>query len=149
MFKLIGKAIIYYRLFLYLPVPIYDIMARPKPASVEEYLSQFPESTQEILRKVQATIHKAAPEAEEKISYGIPSFHFRKKYLIYYAGYKNHIGLYPLLSGDEELVHELSPYKSGKASVQFTLDKPIPYALITKWVEAKLKSLSSLPKSPK
>jgi len=106
-----------------------------KPKNIDEYIAGFPAETQHILEQVRATIKKAAPTAEEKISYGMPTFTLNKTYLVYFAGYKNHIGLYPAPIGIETFEKELSIYKTGKGSVQFPLDQPIPFDLIARIVE--------------
>ncbi len=103
-----------------------------KPQNVDEYISGFPKETQKALEEVRITIKKAAPEAEEMISYAIAAFKLNGKGLIYYAGNKNHIGLYPTPAGDDEFKKEISIYKSGKSTIQFPLSKPIPLDLVTK-----------------
>lgn len=79
------------------------------------------------------TIHEAAPEAKEAISYQIPAFQLNGN-LVYFAAYKNHIGFYPTSSGIDAFKDELSPYKSAKGSVQFPIDRPVPYSLVKKIV---------------
>ena len=95
-----------------------------KPTGTNEYIAGFPKETQKRLEEVRATIKKAAPAAEETISYGIPAFKLHNLYLIYFAGFKNHIGVYPTPVNNEIFKKELSGYKTGKGSVQFPLDKP-------------------------
>ncbi|WP_281232555.1 iron chaperone [Flavobacterium gelatinilyticum] len=109
-----------------------------KPENIDEYIGGFPNEIQEILEKIRETIQKAAPEAKEKISYSMPAFD-QNGIVVYFAGYKNHIGLYALPSGHDEFKEELSKYKSGKGSVQFPLKDPIPYDLITKIVKFRVK----------
>jgi len=109
-----------------------------KPANIDEYIGAFPNNVQEILEKVRATIQKAAPDAKEKISYSMPAFD-QNGIVVYFAAFKNHIGLYALPSGHEAFKEELSKYKSGKGSVQFPLDQPMPYDLITKIVKFRVK----------
>ncbi|HMJ46941.1 MAG TPA: DUF1801 domain-containing protein [Ferruginibacter sp.] len=109
-----------------------------KPASIDEYIAGFQEQTQKILEQVRATIKKAAPGAEETISYAMPAFRLNG-YLVYFAAFKNHIGFYPAPSGSAAFIKELSPYKTGKGSVQFPLDKPMPLHLITKIVQFRVK----------
>jgi uncharacterized protein YdhG (YjbR/CyaY superfamily) len=106
-------------------------MMTTKPASIDEYIAAFPQDVQQILQQVRATIREAAPEAKEKISYAMPAFTLHGN-LIYFAGYKNHIGLYPTPGGIDEFKEELSNYKGAKGSVQFPLDKPMPLDLITR-----------------
>ena len=105
------------------------------PRDIDEYMAGFPKEVQEILQKIRMTIRKAAPRAEETISYKIPTFNLNGHYLIYFAAYKKHIALYPAPIGAPEFEEEISPYVSGKGTLQFPLDKPIPYKLITKIVK--------------
>jgi uncharacterized protein YdhG (YjbR/CyaY superfamily) len=109
-----------------------------KPANIDEYIGAFPNNIQEILEKVRATIQKAAPDAKEKISYSMPAFE-QNGIVVYFAAFKNHIGLYALPTGHEAFKEELSQYKSGKGSVQFPLNKPMPFDLITKIVKFRVK----------
>ena len=101
--------------------------------TIDEYIETFPEDVQSILEKMRQTIRKAAPEAEEAISYQIPTFKLNGN-LVYFAAFKNHIGFYPTPSGIEAFKKELSPYKGAKGSVQFPMEKPIPYDLVKKIV---------------
>lgn len=105
----------------------------------EEYILQFPSETQEILNQLRELIKTAAPDAIESISYGMPAYKTFKKPLVYFAGYDKHIGLYATPSGHREFEKELSKYKQGKGSVQFPLDQPIPYDLIMRIVEFRVK----------
>ena len=98
--------------------------------SVDEYIQTFPKDTQIILENVRQVIIKNAPEAVESISYGMPAYKTYGKPLVYFAGYKKHIGFYATPTGHSEFSNELSVYKQGKGSVQFPLDHPIPYWLI-------------------
>ena len=109
------------------------------PKTMDEYIAGSPSDVQEILQKIKRTIRKAAPDAEETISYQIPTFTLKGKYLIYFAAYKKHIGVYPVPAGDAELNEELAAYQAGKGTLQFPLDKPIPYNLITKIVKLRVK----------
>src|SRR5687767_10726412 len=104
------------------------------PRDMDEYIRGFPIDVQKILEKIRMTIRKAAPEAEEAISYQIPAFTLNGKQLIYFAGFKNHIGLYPAPRAVERFKVALSGYEGGKDTVRFPLDKPIPYNLITRIV---------------
>jgi uncharacterized protein YdhG (YjbR/CyaY superfamily) len=101
--------------------------------TIDEYIVQFPIEVQEILKTIRKVIKEAAPDAEEKISYQMPSFVLHGN-LVYFAAFKNHIGFFPTSSGINAFKQELSEYKGGKGSVQFPLDKPIPYELISKIV---------------
>jgi uncharacterized protein YdhG (YjbR/CyaY superfamily) len=97
--------------------------------TIEEYIAQFPEEIQEILQKLREEIKKAAPEATEKISYQMPTFYYHGN-LVHFAAYKKHIGFYPTPSGIEAFQEEISKYKWAKGSVQFPINKPIPYDLV-------------------
>ena len=109
------------------------------PKDVDEYIAGFPAEVQTILKKVRGTVTKAAPEAEEKISYGIPAL-MQQGQLIYFAGYKKHIGVYPRPKvADKDLAKKLSRYIAGKGTFQFPLDEPIPFGLIAKIVKLRLK----------
>jgi uncharacterized protein YdhG (YjbR/CyaY superfamily) len=113
------------------------------PKNIDEYIADFPTDVQEILQKIRVTIKKAAPKAEEAISYKMPTFNVMGQYLIYFAAYKKHIGLYPVPSGDDEFNKEISSYQAGKGTLQFPLDKPIPYKLISKIVKLRIKENSA------
>ena len=104
------------------------------PTTTDEYIAGFPDDIQLILNQVRAIIKEAAPEAEESIAYGMPAYKLKGKPLVYFAGFKNHIGFYATPSGHAEFAKELSKYKQGKGSVQFPLDQPIPYELIAQIV---------------
>jgi len=114
-------------------------MITTKPTTVDEYIAGFPKETQVLLEKVRQTIKNTAPEAEEGISYGMAGYRYKGKYLVYFSGFKNHIGFYPVPQGIEAFKTELSPYKTGKGSVQFPVDQPIPYSLIEKIVKFRMK----------
>ncbi|MDR7212519.1 DUF1801 domain-containing protein [Flavobacterium piscis] len=113
-------------------------METKKPENIDEYIGGFPNDVQEILEKIRMVIQKAAPDAKEKISYAMPAFN-QNGIVVYFAAFKTHIGLYALPTGHEAFKDELSEYKSGKGSVQFPLNKPIPYDLITKIVKFRVK----------
>jgi uncharacterized protein YdhG (YjbR/CyaY superfamily) len=108
-----------------------------KATNIDEYIAGFPVFTRELLETLRATIKKAAPEAEEVISYGMPAFKFHG-ILVYFAGYTKHIGFYPTGSGIAAFKKELKGYVQGKGSVQFPLDEPLPLALITKIVKLRV-----------
>lgn len=97
--------------------------------TIDDYIATHNPEIQAILEQIRATIQAAAPEAEEAISYQMPTFKLQGN-LIHFAAYKNHIGLYPTPSGIEEFEEELAPYKRAKGSIRFPLDQPIPYELI-------------------
>jgi len=117
-----------------------------KPNNIDEYISAFPESTQQILQQVRAIIQKAAPQAKEVISYAMPAFK-QKGVLVYFAGYAKHIGFYPAGSGIEAFKDDLSGYKWSKGAVQFPLDKPMPEALITRMVKFRANQDMEKPKN--
>jgi uncharacterized protein YdhG (YjbR/CyaY superfamily) len=108
---------------------------KSKINSMDEYIGMFPEDIQTILQEVRRTIQAAAPEAGEKISYGIPTFTLNGKYLIYFAGWKHHISIYPIPTGSDVFNEEIAPYVSGKGTLKFPIDKPMPLKLITKIVK--------------
>ncbi len=107
--------------------------------TIDEYIKIFPEDVQSILEKMRQIIRKVAPEAEEAISYQIPTFKMKGKNLVHFAAFKNHIGFYPTSSGIEAFKKELSPYKGAKGSVQFPIKEPIPYDLVKKIVIFRIK----------
>ena len=107
--------------------------------TIDEYIKTFPNDVQAILEKMRQTIRKAAPEAVETISYQMPTFKLNGRGLVYFAGFKNYVGFYPIPSGIAAFEKELSPYKQGKGSVQFPMDKPVPYDLVRKIVVFRMK----------
>jgi len=107
--------------------------------TIDEYIKIFLQDVQSILERMRQTIRKAAPEAVESISYQMPTFKLNGKNFVYFAGYKNHIGFYPVPSGIRAFKKELSQYKTGKGSVQFPIDKPVPYDLVKKIVMFRVK----------
>lgn len=114
-------------------------METKKPTSIDAYIADFPKETQLILEKIRTTIKNIVPESEETISYGMPAIKLNNKPLVYFAGYKNHIGFYATPTGHKEFEKELSIYKQGKGSVQFPINKPMPYGLIIRIVEFRVK----------
>ncbi len=112
-------------------------MNKTAPANVDAYIKQFPPEVQAMLQKLRATIKAAAPKAEELISYMMPAYKYHGV-LVYFGGYKNHIGFYPTGSGIEAFKKELSVYKGSKGAVQFPLDKPLPLALIKQIVKFRV-----------
>lgn len=109
-------------------------MVRKKYTSVNEYLLDFPEKTRALLEELRAAIKKAAPQAKEVISYNMPAYK-QNKVLVYFAGYKNHIGFYPTSSGIAYFQEELTNFKTSKGAVQFPLDQPLPLKLVEKIVK--------------
>lgn len=112
-------------------------MTKP-PSTIDEYIARCPEDVQAILSKIREIIRKAAPTAEETIKYQIPTFVLNGN-LVHFAAFQNHIGFYPTPSGITKFKQELSAYKGAKGSVQFPLDAPIPFSLITKIVKFRVK----------
>jgi uncharacterized protein YdhG (YjbR/CyaY superfamily) len=108
------------------------------PKTIDEYIAGCPSEVQAVLHKIRLTIRKAAPDAEETISYQMPTFTLNGN-LVHFAAFKHHIGFYPTPTGTEKFQKELATYKGGKGSVQFPLDQPIPYGLITKIVKFRVK----------
>jgi uncharacterized protein YdhG (YjbR/CyaY superfamily) len=108
------------------------------PKNIDEYIAGFPHDVQEVLEKIRMTIRKAAPDAEETISYQIPTFTLKGN-LVHFAAYKRHIGFYPTSTGIAKFKKELSVYEGAKGTVRFPLDKPIPFALISKIVKFRVK----------
>jgi uncharacterized protein YdhG (YjbR/CyaY superfamily) len=108
-----------------------------QPGSIDEYIAGFPEDIRVILEQIRTTIRKAAPEAEEKISYQMPTFTLNGN-LVHFAAFKNHIGFYPTPKGIVAFKEELSVYQSGKGSVQFPINRPIPLDIIRKIVELRV-----------
>ena len=98
--------------------------------TIDEYIRTFPEEVQRILEKMRQVIRKAAPEAVEAISYQMPTFRLNGSNLGHFAAYKNHVGFYATPSGNEAFKKELSEYKGAKGSVQFPIDKAVPYDLV-------------------
>ena len=105
---------------------------------VTDYIANYPIAVQEVLEELRTTIKKAAPEAEELISYKMPAYKYYGV-LVYFAAYKNHIGFYATPTGHKEFESDLAPYKQGKGSVQFPLNQPLPWPLITKIVKFRVK----------
>lgn len=105
--------------------------------SIDEYIAEFPKEIQKILEGIRAAIKAAAPEAEEKISYQMPTF-FLHGNLIHFAAFKNHIGIYPTPSGTEAFKKEIAGYKTAKGSIQLPLDEPMPLELITRIVKFRV-----------
>ena len=119
-----------------------------KPATIDDYIAGFPVQAQKGLEQIRSIVKKTVPGAEEAISYGIPAFNINGSYLVYFAGYKKHISIYPVPSGNKEFEKDFAPYiTSGKGTIQFPLDKPIPVSLVTKIVKFRLKENEAKTKS--
>jgi len=113
-------------------------ISRKPPKDFDDYLDRFPKEVQQRLQKVRLTVKKAAPQAKEKISYGIPSCTLNGM-LVWFAAFKSHIGFYPRTSAITAFKKELSGYKGAKGSVQFPFDKPLPLSLISRIVKFRVK----------
>lgn len=113
-------------------------------AQVETYITQYPEEVQQILRQIRALIREISPDAVEKIAYGLPAFELNGP-LVYYGAHPKHIGFYPTPSGIEAFKNELSGYALAKGSVQFPLDRPMPYDLIRRIVAFRVEENLSKP----
>jgi uncharacterized protein YdhG (YjbR/CyaY superfamily) len=112
--------------------------SRKTPKNFEGYLKRFPRDVQQRLQKMRLTVKRAAPQAKEKISYGIPAFTLNGM-LVWFAAFKNHIGFYPRTSAIAAFKNELAAYKGAKGSVQFPFDKPLPLPLISRIVKFRVK----------
>ena len=112
--------------------------SKTTPKNVDDYVERFPTNVQRLLTQMRQTISKAAPKAEEVISYGIPGFKLGGS-LVWFAAFKNHVGFYPGSSAIATFAKELSAYKGAKGSVQFPLDKPLPLALVSRIVKFRVK----------
>lgn len=106
--------------------------------SIDEYISTFPKETQIVLEEIRKTIKEEAPNAIEKISYGMPTFYLNGN-LVHFAAFKNHIGIFPAPSGINAFEKELSKYKTGKGTLRFKYDEEIPYDLIRKVIKFRVK----------
>jgi uncharacterized protein YdhG (YjbR/CyaY superfamily) len=109
-----------------------------KPTDIYSYISQFPADVQAVLQEVRETVRRAAPDAEETISYLMPAFR-QNGILVYFATWKNHIGLYPPISGDKALEKAVARYAGPKGNLQFPLDEPMPFDLIERIVKLRVK----------
>jgi len=113
-------------------------MNKKKVVDIDEYIAGFPESTQLILQELRNIISAIVPEAREKISYQMPTFELSGN-LVYFAGYKNHIGFYPGSSGVHNFINDLSDYEHSKGTIRFPLDQPLPVELIRRIVAFRVK----------
>ncbi len=107
---------------------------QPAPQTIDEYIAGFPDDVQQILQQIRQTIRAAAPDAQETISYQMPTFTLHGRSVVHFAAFKKHIGFYPDPSGIEAFKDELAPYANSKGAVQFPLGKPVPYELISRVV---------------
>jgi uncharacterized protein YdhG (YjbR/CyaY superfamily) len=112
----------------------------PTFRTVDEYIASFPTDVQTKLQDVRRAIRKAAPGTDEAISYGIPTLMLDGRYLMYFAGWKRHVSVYPIPAVDARLDKEIEPYKAGKGTLRFPLTDPIPYDLIGRLVAAAMRN---------
>jgi uncharacterized protein YdhG (YjbR/CyaY superfamily) len=117
-----------------------------KPGNIDEYIADFPPEKRAVLEQIRRTIREAAPDAEEAISYRMPTFK-QNGILVHFAAFTNHIGLYPPVHGDSGLEKAIKPYAGEKGNLRFPLDRPIPYDLIERIVKHQVKK--NLAKAPK
>lgn len=115
-----------------------------KFGTVDEYINSFPQNVKQVLVELRKRIEKLVPEAVEGMSYGMPGYKMNGKPLVYFAAFKAHIGFFPTPSGIEALGKETQPYRTGKGTLQFKLDKPIPWGLVEKIVKFRIKELQQL-----
>jgi uncharacterized protein YdhG (YjbR/CyaY superfamily) len=114
-------------------------MSRKQFKTVNEYIAAFPKNVRDILEEFRRVIREMVPEAEETISYGIPTFDLNGRHLVHFAAYKNHIGFYPTSSGITHFKKELSRYELSRGTVRFPINEPIPFDLIRKIVKYRVK----------
>jgi uncharacterized protein YdhG (YjbR/CyaY superfamily) len=112
--------------------------AKPPPASIDDYIAAFPPDVQARLQQIRRAIRAAAPDAAEAISYGIPTFKLDGRYLIYFAGFKKHLSVYPAPLGVPEFAAAVEKYGAGKGTLQFPLNQPTPLDLITRLTAHRL-----------
>jgi uncharacterized protein YdhG (YjbR/CyaY superfamily) len=118
-------------------------MDRSTATTIDAYIAAFPAETRRALEEMRALIRSAAPEATETISYAIPTFDMNGQHLVHFAGYEQHIGFYPTGRGVEAFKEELTSYKSGKGSVQFPLDQPVPWDLVRRIVASRVAQVTA------
>lgn len=116
-----------------------------QPNEVDKYIAGFPEHTQGYLSTIRKAFKKVAPTSTEKISYGIPALDLNGQRLIYFAGFKKHVSIFPAPRGHESFKKELSNYKGGKGTIQFPLDKPLPMGLINRLIKFRIKANKEIP----
>lgn len=115
---------------------------RSSAQTIDDYIAEFPESTQAVLQQVRELIHATAPDAVETIAYAIPTFDLKKKHLVHFAAFTKHIGFYPTPSGIDEFKKDLAPYATAKGTAQFPLSEPIPTDLIRRIVEFRVSEVT-------
>lgn len=114
--------------------------AKQQLQTIDEYINSFPKDVQEILQTLRKAIKEEVSSAEEAISYGIPTVKLQGKYVVYFAGYKKHISIYPVFAEMEKLLPEIAQFRTGKGTLQFSLEKPLPMPLIRQIVKLLLKA---------
>ena len=114
------------------------MIVKNKFSNVDEYIATAPKQSQQALKQMRAAVKKAAPKAEEMISYQMPAYKYNGRVLVYFAGYDHHIGFYPTASGIENFKKEFAGYKSSKGAVQFPLGEPLPLDLVTRIVQFRV-----------
>jgi uncharacterized protein YdhG (YjbR/CyaY superfamily) len=120
------------------------VKAATAPATIDDYIASSPPAVRPILKKIRATVRKAAPDGIEKISYRMPAL-FQDGVLIYFAAFNHHIGLFPPVRGDEKLMKDVARYQGPKGNLKLPLDEPIPYGLIGRIVKARVKERQARP----
>jgi uncharacterized protein YdhG (YjbR/CyaY superfamily) len=115
--------------------------SKKKVTTIDEYIKTVPKDVQSALQGIRQTIRKAAPEAVETISYQMPAFKLNGRFLVSFAAWKHHVGMYPIPAGTAAFQKKISEYKAAKSTVQFPLDKPVPYDLLTKLVTFRVKEV--------
>jgi uncharacterized protein YdhG (YjbR/CyaY superfamily) len=118
--------------------PVMGAARMAKDLAVDAYIAAAPPKARAVLKRIRATVRRAAPNAEERLSYRMPTF-FQSGVLIHYAAFKMHIGLFPPVRGDAALLKAVARYAGPKGNLRFPLDEPIPYALIARIVRHRLK----------
>jgi uncharacterized protein YdhG (YjbR/CyaY superfamily) len=113
--------------------------ASPQRENVDDYIRHFPPEVQAVLKDLRRVIREGAPEADESISYHIPTYKIRMKPLVYFAGYQHHVSLYPSTEQSVAPLPGLAPYRSGRGTLKFPLDKPVPLSLVKQFVTLRLK----------
>ncbi len=109
----------------------------PTATSVDDYIGSFPAATQEVLSELRRRVLAAMPDAEERISYQIPTFTVDGQPVVYIAGWKQHVSIYPIPAGDAQLAADLAPYLSGRGTVKMPLNAPIPWELVDRAIAAQ------------
>lgn len=122
---------------------MYTVHTMKKAETIDEYIAAYPPPIQALLEQVRETIHLAAPDAEETISYGMPAFR-QQKVLVYFAANAHHIGFYPTASGIKAVEKDLSKYKWSKGAIQFPIDQPMPLKLIAKIVAFRVAEITNI-----